>query len=151
MILEVADAEVDEDDGTVAVTVTTKKKVEGSFDVRIEHDGTGTASSADYTIDSSKYQTFAGTAGEAKTFTVTIKDDTITEGNETFGVKARLRYGDVSTILDSSQDTDAKWNGTVTIIDDDNDWLSVSDPTVEEGGDLVFKVKLEKARCPRRP
>ena len=146
--LEVADAEVDEDDGTVALTVTSKKKVDGKFDVRIEHDGTGTASTADYTIDTSVYQEFAGTAGETKTFTVTIKDDAITEGLETFGVRARLRWGDVSTIYGSSQDTDDKWNGTVSIIDDDNDWLSVSDPTVEEGGDLVFKVKLEKARSP---
>ena len=146
--LEVADAEVDEDDGTVAVTVTSKKKVDGKFEVRIEHDGTGTASTADYTIDTSVYQEFAGTAGETKTYTVTIKDDTITEGLETFGVRARLRWGDVSTIYGSSQDTDDKWNGTVSIIDDDNDWLSVSDPTVEEGGDLVFKVKLEKARSP---
>ena len=146
--LEVADAEVDEDDGTVAVTVTSKKKVDGKFEVRIEHDGTGTASTADYTIDTSVYQEFAGTAGETKTYTVTIKDDTITEGLETFGVRARLRWGDVSTIWGSSQDTDDKWNGTVSIIDDDIDWLSVSDPTVEEGGDLVFKVKLEKARSP---
>ena len=145
IVLEVDDAEVDEDDGTVTITVTSRLFVHRGFDARIEHDGTGSASTADYTINSSTYETFAGTAGETKTFTVTIKDDTVAEGLETFGIRARTRHGDAPWVVNSSQDTDAKWNGTVSIIDDDNDWLSVSDAEVEEGGNLAFQVKLTKA------
>ena len=151
VILEVDDAQVDEDvkGGTVAVTVTSKKAVTGGFKAKISHDGTGTAGTADFTMPTTE-QTWTGTAGESKTFTVTIANDALSEGLETFGVQARLyatgKKGLVPDVPGASQDTAAKWNGTVTIKDDDNDWVSVSDPTVEEGGDLVFKVKLEKAR-----
>ena len=151
VILEVDDAQVDEDvkGGTVAVTVTSKKAVTGGFKAKISHDGTGTAGTADFTMPTTA-QTWTGTAGESKTFTVTIANDALSEGLETFGVQARLyatgKKGLVPDVPGASQDTAAKWNGTVSIKDDDNDWVSVSDPTVEEGGDLVFKVKLEKAR-----
>ena len=151
VILEVDDAQVDEDvtGGTVAVTVTSKKAVAGGFKAKISHDGTGTAGTADFTMPTTE-QTWTGTAGESKTFTVTIANDALSEGLETFGVQARLYATDpkkpVPDVPGATQDTAAKWNGTVSIRDDDNDWLSVSDPTVEEGGDLVFKVKLEKAR-----
>ena len=151
VILEVDDAQVDEDvkGGTVAVTVTSKKAVTGGFKAKISHDGTGTAGTADFTMPTTE-QTWTGTAGESKTFTVTIANDALSEGLETFGVQARLyatgKKDLVPDVPGASQDTAAKWNGTVSIRDDDNDWVSVSDPTVEEGGDLVFKVKLEKAR-----
>ena len=151
VILEVDDAQVAEDvkGGTVAVTVTSKKAVTGGFKAKISHDGTGTAGAADFTMPTTE-QTWTGTAGESKTFTVTIANDTLSEGLETFGVQARLyatgKKDLVPDVPGASQDTAAKWNGTVSIKDDDNDWVSVSDPTVEEGGDLVFKVKLEKAR-----
>ena len=144
VVLEVDDAQVDEDDGMVTVTVTSKKAVQGGFEAYIEHDGTGTADAEDYGIPVA-YRTWTGTAGETKTFTIGIVNDALSEGLETFGVRARIN-GLVTSVPSATQDTDAKWNGTVSIVDDDSDWISVSDAEVAEGGKLVFTVKLEKAR-----
>ena len=144
VVLEVDDAQVDEDDGMVTVTVTSKKAVQGGFEAYVEHDGTGTADAEDYGIPVA-YRTWTGTAGETKTFTIGIVNDALSEGLETFGVRARIN-GLVTSVPSATQDTDAKWNGTVSIVDDDSDWISVSDAEVEEGGKLVFTVKLEKAR-----
>ena len=77
-------------DFNVNFVVTLDHDVQGGFDVAISSTS-GTAGGSDYTLNTTTLH-FAGTAGEFHNVSVTIKGDTIVEGNETFTVNlARSR------------------------------------------------------------
>ena len=97
--------------GTMTITATLNNAVQGGLTVIAQTtDGTAIAGS-DYTT-SVMMMTFAGTAGEVKAFLVTVIDDNLVEGDETFIVSM--------TGTDTHPDTiDITATMTVTIIDDD--------------------------------
>ena len=69
--------------GTATVTLSLDNAVQGGFRLDVAtSNGTATAGS-DYTALSGQTVTFAGTAGETETVTVTLNNDAIAEGNET--------------------------------------------------------------------
>ena len=90
--------------------VTLNRAVQGGLTVTpVFKDGTATAG-IDYTASASPL-TFAGTAGEAHTFTVATKEDEAVEENETFTVSLR--------VSDAPSGVTAGNPVTATIIDDD--------------------------------
>ncbi len=109
----VADVSGNEDDGAITVTATLDKPVDGGFSIDISIvDGTATAGT-DYTALSSQTLSFAGTAGEKKTFTVSSITDTETENDETISVSQ-------SNLTGTSLSIDISDEATVTITNDDN-------------------------------
>ncbi|MEC7756056.1 MAG: BspA family leucine-rich repeat surface protein [Bacteroidota bacterium] len=107
-----ADASGNEGDGAITVTATLDNAVQGGFTVEINTaDGTATLTDSDYTAVAGKTLTFAGTAGETQTFTVTPTNDLIIEANETLTVS----MSKLSTALG----VDISDGATVTIVNDD--------------------------------
>ena len=138
----IADVSGNEDDGAVTFTATLDNPVDGGFSVDVStSDGTATAG-VDYFAVSSQTLTFAGTANETKTFTVTPKVDTDPESNET----VNITFGNLAATSLAVDITDA---AVLTIIDDDASSISIDDPTIAEGSsgntDLTFTVSLDKA------
>nr|WP_320022325.1 Calx-beta domain-containing protein [uncultured Draconibacterium sp.] len=138
----IADVSGNEDDGAVTFTATLDTPVDGGFSVDVStSDGTATAG-VDYTALSSQTLTFAGTANETKTFTVTPTVDTDPESNETVNVT----FGNLAATSLAVDITDV---AVLTIIDDDASSISIDDPTIAEGSsgntDLTFTVSLDKA------
>ena len=113
-VLSIADVVVGEGDGMATVTVTLDAAVTGGFMVdALLLDVTATAG-ADYIADVSRTLTFAGTAGDTQTFSVTIADDAFDEGDSET----------VTLSLDNLQGTgvpvDISDTATLTITDDDS-------------------------------
>ena len=107
-----ADANGNEGDGAITVTATLDNAVQGGFTVEVNTaDGTATLADSDYTAVAGKTLTFAGTAGETQTFTVTPTNDLIIEANETLTVS----MSKLSTALG----VDISDGATVTIVNDD--------------------------------
>ena len=80
---------------------------------------------------------FAGTANESKTFTVSTLEDTDVESNETFTVGLSVSG---TTLSVTATDT-----GTGTIDDDDSAAVTINDASASEGDDITFTVTLNKA------
>ncbi len=141
----VADLAVSEADGTASVILTSTNAVDGGFQVTVNTaDGTATAG-ADYTAIAGGTATFAGTAGETETVSVTIADDIGIEGSETFTVTIS---SPVAGTVDNG-DITASDTGTVTINDNDSapSIVSVSAPantTYVTGQDLDFVVTFSE-------
>ena len=129
--LVIDDVTVNETAGTATFTVTLSAASGQTVSVNVAtSNGTATAG-ADYTAVPSTTLTFAPGV-ITQTVTVTILDDGTYEGAENFNV---LLSGAVNaTIADPS--------GLGTINDNDLPALSVSSPTVGEGGFAVFTVAL---------
>ncbi|MBO3700907.1 Calx-beta domain-containing protein, partial [Roseivirga sp. E12] len=73
----IADISGAENGGAITVTATLDNAVQGGFTVDVSSaDGTATTADSDYTTITSQTLTFAGTAGETQTFTVTPTADT---------------------------------------------------------------------------
>ena len=125
--------------------MTVDNTVPGGFEVNAATaDGTATAG-ADYTAVTSQTLTFAGIAGETRTFMVTITDDAVTEGAETFMASLSLP---VLTGSDTSLTVGLPVAATVTITDNDSAalTLTMTDVTVNEGdGTASVSVSLNTA------
>ncbi len=122
-----------------AVTFTARvdKAVVGGFTVTPSFtDGTATEG-ADYTENTAAI-TFAGTAGEAQTFTVATAEDTDDESDETFTVSL--------SVSGTSLPVTATDTATGTIIDAAaTPIVKVADAEAAEGGQITFTVTLDKA------
>ena len=121
--------------GGLVFTVTLDNAVQGGFDVNVGlTDGSATGG-VDYD-NTPPTVSFAGTASETQTFTVTTSDDAIVEGSETFAVALSATNG----LVDASDTA----TGTIT----DDDYL-VSFATVaasaSEGNAMTFTVQLDRA------
>ncbi|MEP4223198.1 Calx-beta domain-containing protein [Rhodopirellula bahusiensis] len=109
---------MDEDAGTVTLTVAVDNAVQGGFTVGYStSDGTA-VDPADYTSTTGTV-TFAGTAGETETFTVPIINDDVVESDETFDVALGPVTG--TTPVSVATEIDATDGATVTINNDDID------------------------------
>ena len=110
---------------TMTFTATLNNAVQGGFTVNYATaDGTATTADSDY-VASTGTLTFAGTASETETFTVTINGDTAIEPNETFTVSLNTVSNAAVNITDTA---------TGTIINDDTlPALSINDVSVTEG------------------
>ena len=83
----IADVSGAENGGAITVTATLDNAVQGGFTVDVSTaNGTATTADNDYTAVTNQTLTFAGTAGETKTFTVTPTGDTKFEANETLTI-----------------------------------------------------------------
>ena len=128
--------------GTATVTVSLNTAVPGGFTVNFASaDGTAT-SPGDY-APASGTLTFAGTAGETRSFTVSIIDDGVIEATETIAVA--LSNPSVSTV--NANDT-----AVINIIDNDTNQdadVSVSlvgVPTaVQVNGTVVYTVVVSNS------
>ncbi len=91
----------------------------------------------DYTENTAEL-TFAGTAGETKSFTVPTTEDTVVEPDETFTVGLTLS-GTTLTVTATGTAT-----GTITN-DDGSATVTIANASAEEGDALTFTVTLDKA------
>ncbi|MFY0632048.1 MAG: gliding motility-associated C-terminal domain-containing protein, partial [Flavobacteriaceae bacterium] len=144
--ITIANVSGNEDDGAITVTVTLDNAVDGGLDLDVSTaDGTATTADSDYTTVINQTLTFAGTAGETETFTVTPTADVNAESNETVLVSMSNL---VLTTVDSG-DIDITDGATVTITNDDNSLISVDDPIVSEGDSgtttLTYTVTLDQS------
>lgn len=135
--ISIADLSVDEDAGVVTLTVSLDKPVEADFSI----DYTTSDQSA---LQSADYQNTTGTlsfsAGEqTKTFNISLVDSDLVELDETFLVtlsQIQVAGADLSFLDNQAQ---------VTIHDDDQSGVSVSDTIVNEGaGTVNITVSLDK-------
>ena len=139
----------DDDDATVTVgdasaaegdaltfTVTLVEAVAGGLTVTPRFtDGTAIRG-ADYTENTTAL-TFAGRAGETRTFNVTTIEDEAAEADETFTVGL--------SVAGTSASVTATATATATITDDDDATVTVADANAAEGDALTFTVTLDKA------
>ncbi len=134
-VLTIGDASGGEGD-PIVFTVKLDRAVPGGLTVTPSFtDGTATKGT-DYTENTAAL-TFAGTAGERKTFTVATSDDTGDEPDETFTVSLTVS-GTTATV--TATDT-----ATGTILDDDTPAvLTIGDASAGEGDPLVFTLMLDR-------
>ncbi|MEW7277696.1 Ig-like domain-containing protein [Aquimarina sp. 2201CG1-2-11] len=119
----IANVSGNEDDGAITVVVTLDNAVDGGFDVDVNTaDGTATTANNDYTAVNAQTLTFAGTANETETFTVTPTADIVVESNETLTISINSL---VATTV-SSSDIDITDGATITILNDD---ITITAPT----------------------
>ena len=138
----IADVSGNEDDGAITVTAVLDNPVDGGFSVDVStSDGTATAG-VDYFAISSQTLTFAGTANETKTFTVTPKVDSNPEPNETVNI-SMSNIGATGLAASKFDITDV---GILTIKDDDASQISISDQNLAETStNMIFTVSLDKS------
>ena len=136
----IADASASEGEA-ITFTVTLDKAVAGGLKVTPSFtDGTATKGT-DYTENTAAL-TFAGTAGETRTFTVATTEDSDVEGDETFTVGL--------SVSGTSHAVTATSTATGTITNDDQaavtvPALSIADAKAIEGKSIAFTVTLDKA------
>ncbi len=138
----IEDVDGNEDDGPITLTATLDAAVPGGFTVDVSTaDGTATTADNDYTAITGQTLTFAGTANETQTFTVTPTTDATIEADETLSVSQSNVAGTSLTGNIIISDT-----AVVTILNDDTD-LSISktdsvDPVIA-GTSLTYTITVE--------
>ncbi len=137
--LTIADKSVSEATGTVTFTVVSSNAVQGSFTIDYTtNDGTAKAGS-DYTAKSETL-TFDGTAGESKSFSVTITNENLVEADESFSISL-LNLVQPAGIAASAFDITDTATGTIT--NDDSAQFKISaTASATEGSPVVFTVTL---------
>ncbi|MGB3464288.1 MAG: cadherin domain-containing protein, partial [Cyclobacteriaceae bacterium] len=129
-----------EDDGNITVTATLDNGVQGGFSVEVSsNDGTATPADNDYTAITGQTLTFAGTAGEVQTFTISPTADNKFETDENLTVTQSNPTGTTLAVDISS-------SATITILDDDNATVTIADViAAEDNGDITVTVTLDNA------
>ena len=136
-VVTIADAAAEEGDD-ITFTVTLDKAVAGGFSVTPSFtDGTATEGT-DYTANTAGIS-FAGTAGETRTFTVATTEDTDDEDDETFTVGLSVS-GTSASVTSTSTAT-----GTIRDDDETPATVTIADAAAEEGDDITFTVTLDRA------
>ena len=124
-VVTINDASANEG-GNMTFTVTLDRAVSGGLTVTLGYTDVTADKNIDYSINTTALS-FAGTAGETKTFAVTTLQDTLVESSETFTVGL--------TVSGTSERVTASDTGTGTVLDDD--WpavtLSANPSSVGEG------------------
>ena len=113
--------------GVVTVTVTLPGAALSAFTVDVSTGGGTATAGSDYTAVTNQTLSFAGTTDETQEFTVTIMNDSLVEGPETFVVSLSNPTGG------GAEGIVATATATVTITDDDTATVTLSDATVNEG------------------
>ena len=133
----IEDAAAEEGDA-LTFTVTLDNAVDGGLTVTPSFtDGTATKGT-DYTENTAAL-TFAGTAGETQSFTVSTTEDSTQEHHETFTVSLEVS-GTSATVTDTDTAT-----GTITNDDGAHAAVTVADVSADEGDGLTFTVTLDNA------
>ena len=132
-MFDVIDTDVDEDAGTVTVTVQLNGAVQGGLSVDYATVAGTADDPADYTGTSGTLSFPTGADGETATFMVMINNDDLVEADETFNVVlSNVTPNDVNIDPADIDDADV---GTVTINNDDIDLtLSAAMPTSQNEG-----------------
>ena len=105
----------------------------------------GTATAADYTANTSSI-TFAGTAGEKKTFKVSTTEDGEAEGNEQFTVGLTVSSNTPPWNYDGSGGAIAVSSGTGTIENDDTaPTVAISGPTDAQTGAFTATISFSES------
>lgn len=135
--LTVADANGNEDDGAITVSVTLDNPVQGGFTVDASSaDGTATQADSDYTAVVAQTLTFAGTAAETQTFSLVPTLDAVVESDETVGIS-------LANLAATSLGVDIADTGIVTINNDDGSTLTIADVSGnEDDGAITVSVVL---------
>ncbi|WP_075085217.1 beta strand repeat-containing protein [Mariniblastus fucicola] len=147
--LTVGDVSVNEDLGTVEVTVTLDNPVEGGFNVDYVLTDGSAVSPGDY-ISTGGTLSFAGGMGETQTITIPIGIDMLVEANETFTVSLTNVDTSVGTGTPNPDNADISVTdtGTVTILNDDTANVTIDDILVQEGDSgtsvATFTVSIDK-------
>ncbi|QDU15104.1 Calx-beta domain protein [Gimesia maris] len=130
------DISVNEADGTAVFTVTLNQDVDSAVSVDWSTADDSAVQALDYQSNSGTLN-FSGNAGETKTITIILTQDTEIESLEQFVVS-------LSNAQSSGQSiTIADAQGIATITDDDSASLAINDITVNEGaGTATFTVTL---------
>ena len=129
----IADISGNENDGDIIFTATIDNAVQGGFTVDVNTaDGTATIADSDYTAITSQTLTFAGTAGETQTFTVTPTADMKLEADETFTVSMTNL---ANTVLGASIDITDGATGTIT--NDDTAAVTIADISGNENDGVI--------------
>ena len=137
LAVTIEDAEADEGE-SLTFTVTLNGAVSGGLTVTPSLMGVTAAGGVDYNSTPTPAPlTFAGTAGETKTFAVATIEDEIVEGAETFTVDL--------AVSGTAEAVDASDTATGTIRDDDVLAVTIADASADEGGSLTFTVTLNRA------
>ncbi|OEK02996.1 hypothetical protein BFP97_16345 [Roseivirga sp. 4D4] len=136
----IADVSGNEDDGTITVTATLDKAVEGGFTVDVSTaDGSATTADSDYTAVTAQTLTFTGTVGETQTFTVTPTADTKLEADETITIS----QGNLASTALTVDITDG---ATITIANDDAASVTIADVSSnEDDGTITVTATLDNA------
>ena len=133
----IGDASAEEGD-SITFTVTLDKAVSGGLTVTPSFTDVTATKGTDYTENTSAL-TFAGTAGETKSFTVATTEDTDKEHHETFTVSL--------AVSGTSAEVTATDTATGTITNDDGALaeVTIEDVSAAEGDSLTFTVTLDNA------
>ena len=135
--LTINDASADEGD-SITFTVTLDKAVQGGLTVTPGFTDVSAVEGTDYDENTTALS-FAGTADETKTFTVSTTEDAVLESNETFTVGLAVSG---TTLGDRITSTDT---GTGTINNDDEATVTIDDANADEGDAITFTVTLSEA------
>ena len=130
--------------GTLAFSVTTDKAVDVAVTAdRRTNDGTATTADSDYTaIANSNVQLFAANSTTPFGVNVSTTSDNKVELNETVQlILSNLAASGRSVQFNGAG---ATLTGTGTINNDDTATISISSPSVTEGGTLGFSVTIDK-------
>ncbi|WP_317040692.1 beta strand repeat-containing protein, partial [Roseivirga misakiensis] len=139
----IANVAVNENDGTATITLTLDNAVDGGFDVDVSTaDGTATTADGDYTAVTSATETFAGTASETETFTVTLGGDTKVEADEFITIS----MSGLSPATVAGGDIDITDGATLTLTNDDNATVTIANVSGnEDDGAITVTVTLDNA------
>ncbi len=133
-VLTVEDVSVNEAAGLATVTISVDHAVQGGFSVDYLTSNGSAGSTSDYDPAAGTL-TFSGDAGEMKTFTITINNDMIVEGNETINVDLGIVSG--TTPASIAAGIDNSDGAVVTVLNDDSASVSVGSPTFNEADGVV--------------
>ena len=136
----IADISGNENDGAITVTATLDNQVIGGFTVDVSTaNGTAAVSDSDYGAVTSQTLTFAGTAGETQTFTISPTGDTKLEANETITIsQSNLAATSLGVVITDS--------ATVTITNDDTASVTIADVSGnEDNGSVSVTLTLDNA------
>ena len=125
-----------EEGDDLTFTVTLDNAVSGGLKVTPSFTDVTATKGTDYTENTTAL-TFAGTAGETQSFTVSTTRDTDAEADETFTVSL--------AVSDATATVTATDTATGTITNDDSAAVTIADASADEGEAITFTVTLDKA------
>ncbi len=124
--VNIEDVSGNEDEGNITLTATLDHAVQGGFTVDVKSvDGTAEAGDADFTQIANHTLTFSGEAGETQTFLLTSTADTKLESDEQLSVE-------MGNLGNTDLDIDVSDNATVTLKNDDEAAVTISDVSGKE-------------------
>jgi hypothetical protein len=139
--LTIQDVTQAEAGGPMTFTVTLSNPVQGGFTVDYKTaDGTALVADGDYTATTGTL-TFAGTAGEAKTFQVVVLNENLVEPNDEFFTVSLANVVLLGSFRSPTQ-IDATDTAKGVITNDDTATITLAGATSAEGTNLIYTVTL---------